>query len=190
MGLDMYLERIHRNVDEYRDVNIRDVDVNSELYKALAPYLHRQGGLVYSWFSLFEEVGYWRKANAIHKWFVENVQDGEDDCGRYEVAKEQLEELLDICEEVLDKTVMVPGKVVIGQRCTESGMENILKDGLVVLNSEVCEEPLPTQGGFFFGSTNYDEFYIEDIKETISILTKVLEETNFDECKIYYSSSW
>ena len=27
-----------------------------------------------------EEVGYWRKANAIHKWFVDNVQDGNDDC--------------------------------------------------------------------------------------------------------------
>ncbi len=27
-----------------------------------------------------EEVAYWRKANAIHKWFVENVQDGQDDC--------------------------------------------------------------------------------------------------------------
>ena len=25
-----------------------------------------------------EEVGYWRKANQIHRWFVENVQKGED----------------------------------------------------------------------------------------------------------------
>ena len=28
-----------------------------------------------------EEVGYWRKANAIHGWFVRNVQNGKDDCG-------------------------------------------------------------------------------------------------------------
>lgn len=27
-----------------------------------------------------EEVGYWRKANAIHGWFVDNVQKGNDDC--------------------------------------------------------------------------------------------------------------
>ena len=26
-------------------------------------------------------VGYWRKANAIHNWFVENVQKYDDDCG-------------------------------------------------------------------------------------------------------------
>ena len=47
------------------------------------------------------EVGYWRKANAIHKWFVDNVQNGEDDCGDYEVSKEKLKELLDIINQVL-----------------------------------------------------------------------------------------
>ena len=193
MGLDMYLERIHRNVDEYRNVDLDDFDVNSKLYKTLAPYFHQRGSEFYSWTSLFEEVGYWRKANAIHKWFVENVQDGEDDCEQYEVSKEQLEELLDVCKEVLDKVVMAPGKIanlIMGRRVTKNGCEDILEDKMTVLNPEVCEELLPTQCGFFFGNTNYDEFYIDDIKETVSILTKVLEETNFDEYKIYYSSSW
>ena len=27
------------------------------------------------------QIASWRKANAIHKWFVDNVQDGVDDCG-------------------------------------------------------------------------------------------------------------
>lgn len=40
-----------------------------------------------------EEAMYWRKANAIHKWFVDNVQKGEDDCGSYPVGKDKLEEL-------------------------------------------------------------------------------------------------
>ena len=45
----------------------------------------------------------WRKANQIHNWFVENVQDGIDDCSYHnEVTKEILEELLDICQRVLD----------------------------------------------------------------------------------------
>jgi hypothetical protein len=39
------------------------------------------------------EAMYWRKANAIHKWFVDNCQEGEDDCGNYYVGREQLEEL-------------------------------------------------------------------------------------------------
>lgn len=48
------------------------------------------------------EAMYWRKANAIHKWFVDNVQDGEDDCGDYYVSREQLEELRDLVKEVLN----------------------------------------------------------------------------------------
>jgi hypothetical protein len=39
------------------------------------------------------EAMYWRKANAIHKWFVDNCQEGEDDCGNYYVGREQLEDL-------------------------------------------------------------------------------------------------
>lgn len=47
------------------------------------------------------QVGYWRKANAIHKWFVDNCGDGEDCCQLMGVGKEQLEELLNLVEEVL-----------------------------------------------------------------------------------------
>lgn len=43
------------------------------------------------------EVGYWRKANAIHGWFVDTVQNGVDDCGKYEVTYEQLVELSAKC---------------------------------------------------------------------------------------------
>ena len=47
----------------------------------------------------FEAI-YWRKANAIHKWFVDNVQKGEDDCRSYGVDVDDLENLLltvDVC---------------------------------------------------------------------------------------------
>ena len=40
-------------------------------------------------------VMYWRKANQIHKWFVDNTQDGEDECEPTPVSKEQLQQLLD-----------------------------------------------------------------------------------------------
>lgn len=48
------------------------------------------------------KVGYWRKANHIHGWFVNNVQDGEDNCREYEVSREQLAELRSLCQQVLD----------------------------------------------------------------------------------------
>lgn len=47
------------------------------------------------------EAMYWRKSNQIHKWFVDNVQDGTDDCGNYDVSREQLKELLGVIEQVL-----------------------------------------------------------------------------------------
>lgn len=48
------------------------------------------------------EAIYWRKSNAVHQWFVDNVQDGKDDCGEYEVSREQLQALLDLIIKVID----------------------------------------------------------------------------------------
>jgi len=48
------------------------------------------------------EVAHWRKANAIHGWFVENVQDGEDKCEETFVSVDSIRELVALCEGVLD----------------------------------------------------------------------------------------
>ena len=48
------------------------------------------------------EAMYWRKSNQIHKWFVDNVQKGTDDCGTYDVSREQIEELRQLILKVLD----------------------------------------------------------------------------------------
>ena len=47
------------------------------------------------------QVAYWRKANQIHGWFVRNVQDDTDDCGSYEVGRDDLQALVDVCRKVL-----------------------------------------------------------------------------------------
>ena len=112
------------------------------------------------WYRIKEEIGYWRKANAIHKWFVDNVQDGEDDCDYHrEVTKEDLEELRDVCHEVL-------------------------------CNPDLANKLLPSQGGFFFGSLGYDEWYIDSLKSTIAIVDEALATTDFEKQMIYYVSSW
>jgi len=54
---------------------------------------------------------YWRKANAIHKWFVDNVQNGVDDCGNYLIDEEMLEKLYrDLTKAILsqDATIIPP----------------------------------------------------------------------------------
>jgi len=40
---------------------------------------------------------YWRKANAIHKWFVDNLADGVDDCRPLWVSTDHLKELFLTC---------------------------------------------------------------------------------------------
>lgn len=146
----------------------------------------------YGYARITEQVGYWRKANHIHNWFVEHVQDGIDDCGyHHEVTKEILEELLDTCQTVLDNSTLVSGQIENGYTFDADGNRKYnYQDGYIVADSSVAEELLPTQSGFFFGGTSYDQWYIDDIKSTIDIITKALETTDFDKEMIYYVSSW
>ena len=43
----------------------------------------------------------WRKANAIHKFFVDTCQEGNDNCQRHYVSRENLEELLEAINTIL-----------------------------------------------------------------------------------------
>lgn len=127
----------------------------------------------YGWYSIMKQVGYWRKANEIHNWFVKNVQDGEDDCDYHnECTREILEDLLHTCKTVLDS-------------CATT-----YRDGQVVIDSSVAEELLPRCRGFFFGGDGYDEYYVSDIVDTIKILEDVLAITDFETQMVFYRSSW
>jgi hypothetical protein len=81
MGLDMYLTRQKTRID-YPD---------RDCLKSLTGVMCEQ-----------DDVMYWRKANAIHGWFVENVQDGVDDCSPFEVTKEHFEELYSLTQAVMN----------------------------------------------------------------------------------------
>ena len=134
-----------------------------------------------------QEVGYWRKANAIHNWFVQHVQAGQDDGNSYPVTHDHLQGLLDIVNKVLEATKLVSGTVHVGDRGTKDGWEPILKQGLTVEDSTVAQNLLPTQSGFFFGSTDYDEFYVQNLQHTKEVLEKALQ----DKSESYtYWASW
>jgi hypothetical protein len=161
MGLDMYLrasEYISRN-DWGRDEDGNILDTPNETFKAIVEAFEMEDVIDKTGFvgiSVDFPMGYWRKANQIHNWFVQNVQDGEDNCGSYYVTREQLEELKEVCINVL-------------------------------ANKELAEDLLPTESGFFFGSTTYDEYYYGDLNDTIGIITRCLE-SKFDGFE--YQSSW
>ena len=191
MGLDMYLNRCNRKAWGFKDFDIDEIKKNNPaIYEELKPYINKRGSEYYSWESIFEEVGYWRKANAIHKWFVDNAQNEVDDCGCYEVSKEQLEGLLDICIKVRDSSKLVKGLVQNGSTYKDGKFVPNMEEGEYIEDSEIAEELLPTQDGFFFGGTNYDQWYLQDINDTINIITHALETTDFDKEMIVYGSSW
>jgi hypothetical protein len=94
MGLDMYLTKktYVKNWNHMSDDEKHNVSVEGKSAKQIKPER-----ITY----IEEEVGYWRKANQIHSWFVQNVQNGNDDCKQYYVDDNKLQELSDNCKAVL-----------------------------------------------------------------------------------------
>lgn len=123
------------------------------------------------------------------------MQDGNDNCGYYEVTKEKLTELRDKCVEVMSVIELEDGKVSNGYgfKKNENGeLEKVeyWEDGKVVKNPSAVARILPTQSGFFYGSTDYNQWYYEDIKRTLAEINKVLKETDFEKEYLEYTSSW
>jgi len=146
MGLDMYLKGSRYLSSWNKD--------EKELGEKIAQMVGQEGMSV----NIVEmEVGYWRKANAVHQWFVKNVQNDVDDCKSYWVSREKLRVLQDICNQVLADVTLAPSL-------------------------------LPTQGGFFFGGLEYDEWYMENLELTLQNIQKALSLPK--EWDIEYQSSW
>lgn len=183
MGLDMYLTKKVYVGAEYEH---RKVTGKVEIFVDGKPLQVNFKNITY----IEERAAYWRKANAIHKWFVDNVQDGEDDCKEYYVSREQLQELVKVCQLVVKGSVLEHGLVENGATSSqETGGEFVpnMEMGKIIVNSDLAEELLPTESGCFFGNTDYNEYYIEDCKETIEMLTDCLKDKGSE---FYYSSSW
>jgi hypothetical protein len=141
----MYLsaKRYVSKLDYGRDQERKTLEGYEKLAE-MFPDLNKAPENIYG-FYVSKVVGYWRKANQIHEWFVQNAQGGEDDCRSYNVSREQLETLKKLCEDVLKART-----------------------------SDAAEAFLPTASGFFFGSQEYDDYYWEDLEHTVKILAAIL----------------
>jgi hypothetical protein len=155
MGLDMYLSA-KRYLWSDKDKEISE-KVN-EIIGVQGDQERRFNGSSLVVKEICLDAMYWRKANAIHGWFVNVVQYGEDDCKEYEVDRKQLETLRDLCKDILEHP-----------------------------DAERDEDLEPTQG-FFFGSYEKNEWYYEDLKNTVEGLDKVLALP--DEYSFHYQASW
>lgn len=165
MGLDMYLSarKYVEKLDWNKLHNNNDLDYDSsEVVFPKFVTVTEAAGLkdlatdIYG-ASVSVTCAYWRKANQIHNWFVNNVQQGEDDCGEYYVSHEKLEALREACR--------------------------------VALFNKDPKELMPV-AGFFFGGTDIDQYYWEDIKRTIKMIDKITSHNDYAHLSFYYSSSW
>jgi hypothetical protein len=64
----------------------------------------------------------------------------------------------------------------------------------VLLQPAIARDLLPTQSGFFFGPTEYDEWYMEDMKNTVTQLDEALADIPIDasdwDYRFIYQASW
>ncbi len=145
MGLDMYLIKktyIGANWEH------RDIQGKIELFNQGRPIKIDLKKVT----SITEHVHDWRKANQIHKWFVDNCQNGKDNCQESNVTYAQLMQLRALCQKVLET-----------------------KDASI----------LPPCHGFFFGGTDIDQWYWQNIEDTIAALENLDPDADY-----YYQASW
>ena len=135
-----------------------------------------------------EEVIYWRKANAIHKWFSENVETNKEDLWNCKISVYKIKELLQKVNEVLEKSVLVKWKVKNGATMTRDWWKDNLEDGKYIKNPNIAESILPTIDWFFFWSTDYDEHYLWKLEHTKEGIEKALKDLWDDEEFIYGAS--
>jgi hypothetical protein len=193
MGLDMYLSKKHyvQNWEHNGPENHNTITIKRGGKKH--PYINPTK-ITY----ITEQVAYWRKANQIHDWFVKHVQDGVDECQESPVTLLQLQELYDACVLVRDNSKLKEGNIKNGSSFTKNDegelveVPNIIK-GKVIEDPSVAQDLLPSSAGFFFGGTDYDEYYMSDILTTIEMLKPELEikyEKGYYEPEYYYRASW
>lgn len=137
------------------------------------------------------EIITWRKENHIHAWFGQNVQNGVDECEDAVVSRERLAKFVEVCEEIVTRGELIPGQVYNGQSWTQAtGWVTNWVDGEVLNEDSIklAEALMPTQSGFFFGSTGYDHWYFKALVGAIETLKPVLEKMGQDDTVVYWAS--
>lgn len=141
-----------------------------------------------------EDVMYWRKANHIHAWFVDNVQDGIDNGGSYYVSEDKLRELLSVCLKVIAASKLVEGMDVDDTTSSSGDLSPVphCAPCRVIEDPTVAKQLLPTRSGFFFGSAEYNEDYLDAVKSTRGWAVRMLSDLRTAKVAsdISYSSSW
>ena len=194
MGLDMYLSaKKFVSGYEYQGKEA------TKPYRDLMTHLGIEGSKDAPSAEVSVNIGYWRKANAIHGWFVRELADGVDECQPINAPREKLEELRKLCIEALAKkpALVAPsntGKTIEFSSEEVEDVHQVIMDAFAAeqhskeFNDPNDNDPLRPTQGFFFGGSEKDEWYYQDLVETVSILNEALALDK--EWRFEYQASW
>lgn len=108
---------------------------------------------------------YWRKTNSVHAWFVDECQDGVDDCRTTPVHVEQLALLKAKCDQAVE--------------AFDNG------------DLDRAESIMSPRSGFFFGSTELNEWWRNDLAYTSEGIERVVRQAiELGGIEFSYHSSW
>ncbi|MDR2822330.1 MAG: hypothetical protein LBV58_02105 [Acholeplasmatales bacterium] len=174
MGLDMYIycAKKHKNLTNLSVIGLYDSLAYIEklddidLVNYLEPYTYETNGEE-TVHKLFKMIGYFRKANSIHRFLYEKSNTSFPDYYPFEITREVIVNLLDILKKL-----------------------EILRESKFDDFEKIAKIMLPTQSGFFFGTIDYGDSYFEDIKDGLKIFNKILKEVDFDNEFLFYYASY
>lgn len=130
-------------------------------------------------------VGYWRKANAIHGWFVDEIGNGVDECQVMFIDRERLEKLRNDCIVALanpSREYQIEDQKVVYLLC------DYLNSLETPIDPATYESPINPTDGFFFGGSERDDYYYFQLEYTINLVSSLLELD--DSYSFNYQASW
>lgn len=163
MGLDMYFfakKTTYKSFSKWDEPD-RANEVNyPEDLKTFSDYIYDRNFKSVQTETIYQ-IGYFRKFNALHSYIVKTFADGVDNCQAILLHKEDVEQIKKVLDDVLKANTV-----------------------------EKAKELLPTQSGFFFGGTDYDEFYFEEVKDAADLMQSFLDNFDFESYQLIYQASW
>lgn len=195
MGLDMYLYRMGK--DKHKaicDHNVKESEFNKK-WNFLNEYPKKDNGweiddekctdeqksvlkefdkeckelnkLYHEVWDGINEYAYWRKFNALHGYIVRKFANGVDECQEIMLTADNINTLVEDLEKTL-KTI------------NEVGIDNV----------DVTTLEIRPTGGFFFGSTEIDNWFCQDIAGAIDTFKELRESFDEENEILYYQASW
>lgn len=195
---DRFWSYVGESEDEKRErilATARDtVKDDEEAYKEAEAYLKTVQDKIHIAMQVTDsEYKYWRKANHIHAWFVNNVQDGIDECQEsvltvehINLLKETVDKIIDASEERYEAAYKIKDYSLREAIHYDEELPEVFYSEM----TEVFNQYMPTQSGFFFGGTSYSAHYLASIYDLRSMAEDMLEEMEDETIAFAYQASW